>query len=46
MIHKVTPSLDYNYCLKRLDTQLIGPTNRNTVKASKVVKPTKNKALL
>ena len=28
MIHKITPSLDYNWWLKRLDTQLYKPNNQ------------------
>ena len=38
MIHKITPSVDYNYLLKRLETQLNHPTNENSVKAPKVIK--------
>ena len=29
MIHKITPSVDYNKWLKRLDIQLNEPTNKN-----------------
>ena len=32
MIHKITPSVDYNYWLKRLNTQLNKPTNQNSEK--------------
>ena len=41
MIYKITPSVDYNYWLKRLDT-----TNQNSIKVLKVVEPTNKKALL
>ncbi len=40
MIHYFTLSLFYNSWLKRLDTQLIEPTNQNLVKVPKIVKPT------
>ena len=46
MKHKNTPSVDYNYWLKRLDTHLSEPTNQNSVKVPKVAKPTKRKTLL
>ena len=42
MIHKINPSVEYNKWLKRLKTQLIKPTNQNSIKAPLVVKP-KNK---
>ena len=29
MLHKITPSVDYIYWLKRVETQLNEPTNRN-----------------
>ena len=29
MIHKITPSVDYNWLLKRLDTQLHETTNKS-----------------
>ena len=29
MSHKIIPSVDYNYWLKRLDTQLNEPANQN-----------------
>ena len=35
MIHKITPSVDYNKCLKRLDTQLNESTNQNLEKCLK-----------
>ena len=41
MINKITPFVDCNYCLKRLDTQLNEPTNQNLIKFPKVVKLTK-----
>ena len=46
MIHKITPYIDYNYWLKRLDTQLNGPLNQNSIKVPKVVMPKKKKTLL
>ena len=33
------PFVDYNYCLKRSDTQLHEPTNENSIIVPKVVKP-------
>ena len=33
MIHKIIPSVDYNYWLKRLNTQLSEPTNQNSIKS-------------
>ena len=44
-IHKITPYLDNNKWLKRLDTQLIEPTNQITVNVPKVVKPPIKKTL-
>ena len=46
LIHKVTLSVNYNYWLKRLDTQLNEPANQNLIKASKVVNQTNKKTLL
>ena len=43
MIHKITPSVDYNYWQKRLDTQLNEPTNQNLIKVPKIVKPMNKK---
>ena len=40
MINKIPSSIDYNYCLKRVDTQLNESTNPNSLKISKVVKIT------
>ena len=37
MIGKITHSVDYNYRLKRFETQLITPTNQKSIKAPKVV---------
>ena len=34
-----TPSLDYNFCLKRMDTLLNEPNNQNLIIVPKVVKP-------
>ena len=39
-IHKITPTVDYNFWLKRLDTQLIEPTNYNSGNFPKVHKKT------
>ena len=45
IINKITPSLDYNYWLNRLETYLNESTNQNSIKVPKVVKPTnKNKS--
>ena len=46
MIHKTTPSMDYNVWLKRLETQLYEPTNKKLIIFSKDVKPTNIKTLL
>ena len=43
MTHKITPYKYYNYWLKRLDIQLNKPTNQNSIKVSKVDKPTNKK---
>ena len=40
------PSVDSNYWLKRFNTQLNDPTNQNSLKVPKVVKPIYNKMLL
>ena len=45
MIHKITPSVDYNYWLKNFDTQLIEPTNKNLIKVPKVLEQTNKKTL-
>ena len=45
MIHKIILSVDYNYRLKRLDTQLNELTNQNLLKVPKVVKQTNKKTL-
>ena len=34
MIYKITPSVDYNKWLKRMDTQLDEPTNKNLIKCN------------
>ena len=39
------PSVDYNCLLKHLKTQLNEPTNQNSIKVHKVVKPTNKKTL-
>ena len=43
IIHKIILSVDYNWWLKRLDTQLNEQTNQNSIKVPKVVKPTNMK---
>ena len=45
MIHKIVSSLEYNYWLKRLDTQLIEPTNQILMKVPKLVKSTNKKRI-
>ena len=35
----MNPSIDYNYWLRRLDTQLNETTNQNLIVVPKVVKP-------
>ena len=46
MMHKSTPSLDYNYWLKRLDIKLNETTNQNSMKVPKVVKLMNDKSLI
>ena len=46
MIYKITPSVDNNKWLKRLDNQTNEPTNQNSIKVPKLVKPTNKKTLL
>ena len=46
MLNEINPSVDYNKWLKRLDTELNEPTNKNSLKAHKVVKLTNRKKLL
>ena len=46
MIYKITTSVDYNYWLKHLEILLNEPTNQNSVKVPKVVKPTNNKTII
>ena len=43
IIHKITPFVDYNEWLKRLDTQLNEQTNQNLIKVPKIVEPTNKK---
>ena len=45
MKHKITPSVDYNEWLKRLDTQLNKATIKNFIKVLKVDKPINKKTL-
>ena len=42
----MTPSVNYNQWLKRLDNQFNEPINQNAIKVPKVVKPTNKKTLL
>ena len=46
MIHKITPSVDHNQWLKRLDTPLNEPTNQNSIKVPKIDKPTNKKMVI
>ena len=46
MIHKIIPSVENNYLLKRLDTQPNEQTNQNSLKGFKVYEPTNKKMLL
>ena len=43
MIHKNNPSVDYNYWLKSLDTELNELTKQNSIKVPQVDKPTNKK---
>ena len=43
IIHKITPSVDYNKWMKRLETQPNEPTKQNSKEVPKVVKPTNKK---
>ena len=45
MIHRITPSADYNQWLKRLDSQLNKPPNQNIMKGPKVMKLTNEKTI-
>ena len=45
MINKFKSLLDNNYWLKLLDPQLNEPTNQNSIKVPKVVKPMNKKTL-
>ena len=46
MKQKNTPSVDYNYWLKRLDNQLNVPTNQNLIKVPKVAVLTNKKNVI
>ena len=37
MIHQITPFVDYNYWLKRLETQLMKSTNQNPMEVPKLL---------
>ena len=41
--NKITPSVGNPYWLKRFDTQLNEPTNLNSIKVPKIVKPRNKK---
>ena len=43
MINKFKSLLDNDYWLKLLDPQLIEPTNQNSIKVPKIVKPMNKK---
>ena len=43
IIQLITPSVEYNYWLKRLNTQNKERTSQNSVNVPKVVKPTNKK---
>ena len=43
---EITPSVDYNYWLKPLDTQFNEPNNQTSTKVPKVVILTNKKSLL
>ena len=43
---KINPSVDYNWWLKRFDTQLNQSTNQNLIKVPKVVNLTNKKMLI
>ena len=45
IIHKITPIVYYIWWLKRKHTQLNEPTNQNSIKVPKVVKPSNKKRL-
>ena len=46
MKDKITPFLGYNKWQKHFDTHLNKPTNKNSMKVPKVVKPANKKTLL
>ena len=46
MIHQITPSVDYNLWLKRLDTQLNEQTNQKFTKNPQSCKANEYKMLL
>ena len=39
MMHNITPSVDFNERLQRLDTQLNEPTNQNSIKTAQCPLP-------
>ena len=43
IIHRISPSVDYNYWLKCLDTQFNEATHENSIKVPKVFKQTNKK---
>ena len=43
---QITHSVNYNWWLKRLDTQLNEPIDQNSIKVPKVAKPTNKKTSL
>ena len=46
MIHKITPSVDYNLWLKRMDNYLSETTNHISIKVPEIVKQTNNETLI
>ena len=46
MMHKITPSVEYNYWLKCLDIELNIKTTKNSIKVPKVVDATNKKTLI
>ena len=46
MKHKIIHSVDYNWWLKRLDTQLNETTNQNYIKVPRIAKSKNKKTLL
>ena len=43
LIYQITPSVDYNWWLTRVNTQLNEANHQNSIKVPKVVEPTNRK---